>query len=264
MNGLQIVPTLMKWSVPIFLLVIWYLRGWRNVAPDYIGVVQRNWGGGSMASDQMIASRGENGYQAKLLSPGWQWVPFLMYSVRYEPVVQIASDECGLVVSQVGQSPPIGARTAEYKNEFGDFQNLAGFLEQGGQKGRQRPVLRPGTYRIHPIAFLVITPSRVYGIPMDNAMRSKKSALSLAEYRRFLPGQGTLERLEAIVRNFAGDALDWDVNVILRAADVPRVALGGANAALGHTTWLGMRRDSVHDASDLYLSPPYVLRRQRG
>lgn len=88
--------------------------------------------------------------------------------------------------------------------------------------------------------------------------------LSLAEYRRFLPGKGTLERLEAIVRNFAGDALDWDVNVILQAADVPRVALGGANAALGHTTWLGMRRDAAHDASDLYLSPPYVLRRQRG
>ena len=87
--------------------------------------------------------------------------------------------------------------------------------------------------------------------------------LSLPDYKRLLPGQGSLERLESIVRNFVGDALDWDVNLILRAADVPRVALGGANSVLGHTTWVGLRRDSGHDADDLYLSPPHVLARQR-
>jgi type VI secretion system protein ImpH len=87
--------------------------------------------------------------------------------------------------------------------------------------------------------------------------------LSLADYKRLLPGQGSLERLEAIVRNHVGDALDWDVNLILRAADVPRVALGGAHAALGHTTWVGLRREGGRDADDLYLSPPHVLARQR-
>ena len=87
--------------------------------------------------------------------------------------------------------------------------------------------------------------------------------LSLADYKRLLPGQGSLERLEAIVRNHVGDALDWDVNLILRAADVPRVALGGMNAALGQTTWVGLRRIGGRDADDLYLSPPLVLARNR-
>ncbi len=87
--------------------------------------------------------------------------------------------------------------------------------------------------------------------------------LTLADYKRLLPGQGSLERLEAIVRNHVGDTLDWDVNLILRAADVPRVALGGVNSALGHTTWVGLRRDAGHDANDLFLSPPHVLARQR-
>ncbi len=87
--------------------------------------------------------------------------------------------------------------------------------------------------------------------------------VTLADYKRLLPGQGSLERLESIVRNHVGDSLDWDVNLILRAADVPRVALGGVNAALGHTTWVGLRRDAGHDADDLYLSPPHVLARQR-
>ena len=86
--------------------------------------------------------------------------------------------------------------------------------------------------------------------------------VGLSDYKRLLPGQGSLERLEAIVRNYTGDALDWDVNVILKAAEVPRAALG-TTAALGHTTWIGKRRDAGTDADDLYLSPPYVLRRQR-
>jgi len=92
--------------------------------------------------------------------------------------------------------------------------------------------------------------------------------LSMEDYRRFLPNadpnhEGAIERLEAVVRNYLGDALDWDVNVILKAREVPRVALGGRNAALGHTTWLGARRDQAHDAADLFLSPPHVLHRQR-
>ncbi len=57
--------------------------------------------------------------------------------------------------------------------------------------------------------------------------------LSLADYKRLLPGQGSLERLEAIVRNHVGDALDWDVNLILRAADVPRVGLGRRQCCTG-------------------------------
>ncbi len=82
----------------------------------------------------------------------------------------------------------------------------------------------------------------------------------LQDYKRFLPGQGRLEQLEAIVRNHVGDRLDWDVNVVLKAADVPRAALGG-QAALGQTSWLGVRRNMATDAADLFLSPPSVLRR---
>lgn len=83
--------------------------------------------------------------------------------------------------------------------------------------------------------------------------------LDLDEYRRFLPGQGSLERLEAIVRNYVGDRLDWDVNLLLKAEAVPRSALGGS-AALGHTTWIGLRRDKKRDADDLYLTPPSQTR----
>jgi type VI secretion system protein ImpH len=46
------------------------------------------------------------------------------------------------------------------------------------------------------------------------------------------------------------------LNLVLKADEVPRTALG-ASAALGHTTWVGIRRDDAgRDADDLYLTPP--------
>jgi type VI secretion system protein ImpH len=92
--------------------------------------------------------------------------------------------------------------------------------------------------------------------------RLRIGPLGLEEFKRLLPGNGSLERLEAIVRNHVGDALDWDVNLVLKAEDVPRSALG-ESTALGHTSWLGTRREDGRDADDLYLAPPHVLRRQR-
>lgn len=84
--------------------------------------------------------------------------------------------------------------------------------------------------------------------------------VSLNDYKRFLPGQGRIEQLEAIVRNHVGDRLDWDVNVVLKGSEVPRTALG-SGAALGHTTWVGVRRNRGTDATDLMLMPPSVRRR---
>ena len=102
--------------------------------------------------------------------------------------------------------------------------------------------------------------SRVYSRAAK--FRLRIGPLGLEEFKRLLPGNGSLERLEAIVRNHVGDALDWDVNVVLNAAEVPRSVLG-ETTALGHTSWLGIRRADARAADDLYLAPPYVLRRQR-
>ncbi|QIE43468.1 type VI secretion system baseplate subunit TssG (plasmid) [Rhodobacteraceae bacterium SC52] len=76
--------------------------------------------------------------------------------------------------------------------------------------------------------------------------------LSGEEYVRLLPGGSSLARLAAVVRNAVGDALDWDVNLVLKAADVPAARLG-AQTRLGQTSWLGTRQ-SPDDAADLYLT----------
>jgi type VI secretion system protein ImpH len=73
--------------------------------------------------------------------------------------------------------------------------------------------------------------------------------LRLASYERLLPGGEGLAKLVPIVRNYVGDELEFELNLILRHDEVPAVRLG-KSGKLGWTGWLGKRRRGV-DARDL-------------
>jgi hypothetical protein len=91
-----------------------------------------------------------------------------MYGVKKFPWVQVPAGEIGVVIAQVGQQLPVGAKSAVYKPEFGNFANLDAFIAGGGQKGVQRLVLPPGTLLpVHPVAFMVITSRKVYGLTVS-------------------------------------------------------------------------------------------------
>ena len=79
--------------------------------------------------------------------------------------------------------------------------------------------------------------------------------LPLDDYLRLLPGGTSFRRLIPIVRNYAGDTLVWDVNIILKQEEVPPTRLGDRKTGggrLGWTSWLMPRRRPT-DAADLYL-----------
>jgi type VI secretion system protein ImpH len=75
--------------------------------------------------------------------------------------------------------------------------------------------------------------------------------MTLDEFRRFLPGTDSLRRLVAWVRNYVGDELLWDVNLILKKEEVPPLVLG-EGSQLGWTTWL-TGQPLARDADDLKL-----------
>jgi type VI secretion system protein ImpH len=75
--------------------------------------------------------------------------------------------------------------------------------------------------------------------------------LNLTDYLRLLPGGLSFHRLIPIVRNYVGDTLLWDVNLVLRREEVPKTILG-KQGRLGWTSWLLPRRSQT-DAADLYL-----------
>lgn len=72
--------------------------------------------------------------------------------------------------------------------------------------------------------------------------------LDHADYVRLLPGAPGMRRLQAWVRQYAGMALDWDVRLVLKKAQVPQLKLG--TMQLGWTTYLGSV-PAVRDAGEL-------------
>jgi len=77
--------------------------------------------------------------------------------------------------------------------------------------------------------------------------------LNFDEYERLLPGRESGKRLRALVRNYVGDSMNWDVNLVLKKEKVPTMRLG-KDSLLGWNTWLGKRIDD-EDVHDLILEP---------
>jgi hypothetical protein len=154
-----------------------------RIGPTEVGLVTKRVGDKSLSSSDPIAFHGEAGYQAELLMPGVRWKTWPLYSVRRFPWVQVPAGQIGVVISQVGAALPIGAKSAVYRPQFGQFADLTAFMAGGGQKGVQRPVLSPGTLLpIHPAAFLVLTQDKVYGLPVSQELRSLGRKLSIEDF----------------------------------------------------------------------------------
>ena len=141
------------------------------IGPAQVGLVTKRVSRRHNTTDTPIAFGGEAGYQAELLMPGVRFKLWPNYTVTRYPWVQVPAGEIGVVISQIGDRLPTGAKSAVYRPEFGNFNDLSAFLSNGGQKGVQRPVLPPGTLiPVHPVAFLVITATKTYGLPIDRQL----------------------------------------------------------------------------------------------
>ena len=156
------------WIVGVFVLLILALPSIRLIGPSEVGLVIKRFGVRKLTEDNPIAFRGEAGYQADLLMPGWRLAFWILYAVEKHPWVQVPAGEIGVVIAQVGKPLPIGAKSARYDPIFSNYTDLRKFIAMNGQKGVQRPVLPPGTLLpIHPVGFLVLTKRKVYGVPID-------------------------------------------------------------------------------------------------
>ena len=87
----------------------------------------------------------------------------------------------------------------------------------------------------------------------QHGFRIRLGPMGLADYQRMLPGGGSLRRLVDWVRNYAGDELAWDVQLVLRKDEAPRARLGEVGQ-LGWSTWM-ITRPPAEDADDLVLRP---------
>ncbi|HTY08433.1 MAG TPA: hypothetical protein VMF29_04645, partial [Candidatus Edwardsbacteria bacterium] len=212
---------LIFWLI-VIVFFFFILPSLRIIGPTEVGLVTKRFGMRKISSANPVAFNKEAGYQSDLLMPGWRWKFWLIFKVEKFPWVQVPAGEIGVVIAQVGDPPPIGAKSGVYKKEFGNFTDLKAFVNGGGQKGVQRPVLTPGTLApFHPVAFLVITRNKVYGLPVSPELKFKGNRGTLTpEAFGLLPAQLEIVRIEpkpkgageivdtvGIVTTFEGDPL---------------------------------------------------------
>ena len=173
-------PVIFLEAAVLLLLLFLFFASIYSIGPNQVGLIRKRFGA-KLPGDNPVAFHGEAGYQAGLLMPGLRFKFCLPYAVTKHPWAQVPAGQIGVVIAQVGEPTPIGAKSAVYKAEFGNFTDLNAFVARGGQKGVQRPVLSPGTLApIHPVAFLLITKPQVFGVPISD------------EYRRIKQGRGNL------------------------------------------------------------------------
>src|SRR3954453_5036451 len=165
----------------VLLLLIELRLSLHKIGPSQVGLVTKNFGA-RLPEGSLIARHGEAGYQPDLLMPGWRLKLWPIYKVTTFPWVQIPPGAIGVVIAQVGAPLDPGAKSAKYHPAIGDFSNLAQFLDNGGQRGVQRPVMQPGTpLPIHPMAFVIATVGQTFGMAVSDSTTDMIATLSPAD-----------------------------------------------------------------------------------
>lgn len=85
----------------------------------------------------------------------------------------------------------------------------------------------------------VVIGERVWNI--ESKFRVRLGPLNYREFCRFLPSAAALRSLSHLTRNYVGPQFDFDVQLILKAKEVPWCRLGGDGtdpSRLGWNTWV--------------------------
>jgi uncharacterized membrane protein YqiK len=151
----------------------------RHIPNNCVGIVEKLWSSrGSLSEGRLIATDGKAGYQAALLRGGvhvgyWRW----QYRIHKLPLVTVKQGCVAYVFARDGV-PLESGQTLGRVVDCNNFQDTEKFLKSGGQKGRQRLILREGVYAINLSQFYVLTQDGVYHLGHDHsALESWQNAL---------------------------------------------------------------------------------------
>src|SRR5881296_1152285 len=133
---------------------VFFLKGLYLIRAGEVGLLVKRLGGRKMPAGQVIARHGEIGTQAATLMPGLYWRMPVVWSMRRSKVIQVAENEIASVEAIDGRPLPKGRLLGD-EVECNQFQDGEAFLANGGFKGPQVAIIRPGTYRINPFLFNV-------------------------------------------------------------------------------------------------------------
>jgi uncharacterized membrane protein YqiK len=200
------ITQLIHWAPPAILtLIAAYflprLLGVVYIPHNRVGIIEKLWSPkGSLAEGRIIARSGEAGIQSRLLRGGLHFGLFpWQYRIHKAPLVTVSEGRIGYVYAKDG-APLEATQTLGATIDCNHFQEANSFLSNGGQRGRQRAILREGVYAINTSLFVVLTETQVYSLEENATYPQWQQELADIEgYRPVVIGAGT---------DAAGNAVD--------------------------------------------------------
>ncbi len=203
-------------AVLVIYLLIFKILGLRVIASNEVAVIEKWWSFKGSLKDSIIALNGEAGYAPDLLRGGIHFKSVLMYKIHKYPLITVPQGQIAYLFARDGQPLSPTQTLGRIVPEANNFQNVTGFLKNGGQRGPQRGILREGTYAINLAQFIVITPSDIKSISATSKQELAELVSmqkTLAERNAFTPvvimgrGQDTSD-LMGIVTVHDGTPID--------------------------------------------------------
>jgi Uncharacterized protein conserved in bacteria len=170
-------------EVIIGIIIVLWLLGFRVIPSNKIGILEKWWSPKGSLNEQIIALKGEAGYQPEVLRGGIHFRSPLMYKVHMCPLVTVPQGQIAYVFSRDGKPLEPTQTLGKVIPECDNFQSVRKFIENGGQKGPQRGIIREGTYAFNLAQFIIITEDKIYFLPMGTHAE-ESSIVKMAELIR--------------------------------------------------------------------------------
>ena len=182
MDALLITVIIVAGTILLLYLLIFKILGLRVINSNEVAVVEKWWSTKGSLKDSIIALHGEAGYAPDLLRGGIHFKSVLMYKIHKYPLITIPQGHIAYLFARDGQPLSPTQTLGRVVPEANNFQDVSGFLKNGGQRGPQRGILREGTYAINLAQFIVITPGDIKTI----AITTKQEQSDLVSMQKTL------------------------------------------------------------------------------
>src|SRR5215469_9284169 len=186
-----------------------------HVESDEIAVLNKIYGTTSLPGEHIIATHGEKGPQAEILTPGWHpwFLVNVIYQVENRKVVSIPSGRYGFLNAKDGVPlhPDQYLADAFPAGHELDMLGAEYFLTHGGERGPQTTVLTPGNYRLNTylwdidIKDAVDIPKGAVGVIKSNVV----TAVNFGSMAAQKPNSSSCQQ-KRVVTNSSGEAVSAD------------------------------------------------------
>src|SRR5260370_14044311 len=137
------------------ILILVILSGIRVIPNTRIAIVEKRFSFKGSVKSGFIALNGEAGFQPNILRGGLHYLMPIQYVVHMASLVTIPQGKIGYVFARDGkQLEPTQVLASNVTAD--DFQYVAGFLKNGGQRGPHTRMLREGTYALNLVQIIVL------------------------------------------------------------------------------------------------------------